>query len=292
MKIKIITLVFLLTFSFSSLFTERANALSCVPIIPIIGTVSKVSPQESYVEIALADFYTFQIDNLMADKTYNIDQYEKIIQEYSSNDFKQFTKPDSDHLERAGWMTMTYESYKKANIIIGDIVINGPPSHVCSYGFTGQFTTDGKIKNAIIYDNFNDYSYHDNKIEVTSGKELTCESDKCKMSVNFNLNNSSFNLNPGESKKLTNNSISSVTLLDSSNMKKSKDGSTPFDWGFNTYASYILNFSGSNTETGTSTNSLMSTTSVMTDTTPSPIPTNENLNFFQKIWKFCLSFFE
>ena len=185
--------------------------------------------------------------------------------------------------------------FNRAQIKNGDIIINGPPFHVCSYGFTGLFTREGVLKSAIVNDSYQDYSYRNSKLEVEAGRELECDNnDRCKMEVNFKLDGTLFKLSPGQSYKPTGSSINSIFLLDSSDLKKRSDGIKVFDWGFGTYVTYVLDFSDSviqPTPSPTPTPGPTPTPTPEPQPSPEPTPPMENLNFFQKIWRWFISLF-
>lgn len=260
--------MFLVAFILGVFPTQNASALSCAETFPIVGIVNNISAKELYTGLTLDKFYTFDNSDWNVNNTISIDRYENIVKEYIRNNFQLSDKPPFEYGEYAGKISVPTSAFNKAQIAKGDIIINGPPFHVCSYGFTGLFTRDGRLKSAIVNDDYQDYSYRNSELEVEARRELECnKNDRCKMEVNFKLNGKSSKLSPGQSYKPTGSSIKSISLLDSSDLKKRSGGTTVFDWGIGTYVTYVLDFA---------------------DSTIQPMPLPEKLNFFQKIqrWYF------
>jgi len=287
MKSKLILLVFLATLVLGVLPAQDVRALLCVPTFPVVGIVNNIFVKESYTEISLDKFYTFNNSDWEVNNTISIDRYENIVKEYVRNNFQLSEKPSSEYNERVGKISVPTSAFNQTQIKNGDIIINGLPFHVCSYGFTGLFTRDGKLKGAIVNDSYQDYSYRDGKLEVEAGRELECDkNDRCKMEVNFKLDGKSFKLSPPQSYKPTGSLIKSISLLDSSDLKKRSDGTTVFDWGFGTYVTYTLDFSDPTIQPTPTPTPTPSPTPE-----PKPSPPVENLNFFQKIWRWFISLF-
>lgn len=289
MKLKLIS-AFLAAFAWGAFTVQDAKALSCVQSFPVVGIVSDVSVTESYTEIVLDKFHTFSGADWGINNTISIDQYENIVREYIKNNFQLSEELSSEHDGRVGKISVPTGAFNQTQIKNGDVIINGPPFHVCDYRFTGLFTRDGELRSAIVNDNYRDYSYRDSKLEVETGKELECDkNDKCQIEVNFKLDGESFSLSPGQSYMSTESSIKAISLSDSSNPKKRSDGTIMFDeWGFDTYVTYVLFFP----------NSTIQPTPIPTPTPalePKPLPEStssvENLNFFQKIWHWFISSF-
>ena len=295
MKLKLLSSVFLTALVLSAFPAQNVNALSCIQTFPVIGIVNSVSVKESYAEIVLDKFYIFNNSDWGINDTISIDRYENIVKEYVRNNFQLSEKPASEYNERINKISVPKNAFNQTQIKNGDIIINGPPFHGCSYRFTGLFTKDGKLKNAIVNDSYQDYSYRNSKLEVEAGKELQCDNNnRCKMEVNFKLDGKAFKLSPGQSHKPTANPIKSVSLLDSSDLKKRSNGTTVFnDWGFGTYVTYVLDFSDSNIQP-TPTPTPTPSPSPTPEPEPSPVPTPlvENLNFFQKVWRWFVLLFK
>ncbi|BCX15365.1 MAG: hypothetical protein KatS3mg097_257 [Candidatus Parcubacteria bacterium] len=297
MKIKLIFLFFLIGLIPVVFQIQNVKALSCLRLsFPILGIVSDISVKGSETEIVLDKFYTFNTSDIDNEKIISIDRYENIVKEYIENNFQLPEKPslqDNDPTSKdiINKVFIPTNAFKQIQIDKNDIIINGPPFYVCTYRFTGIFTKDGKLKSAIINDNYQDYSYRNNKLEVEAGKELECyEHNICKIEVNFKLDDKSFNLSPPQLYKPTGSSIKSISLLDSSSIKKGNDGRpVVFDWGLNTYVTYVLNFSDFTNH------SISSSTPTPNIKPEPPSPTEQKSltptlsekttkNFFQKIW--------
>lgn len=236
----------------------------------------------------------------MVNNTISIDRYENIVKEYVRNNFQPSEKhrlQPSGYNEWAskwgGKISVPTSAFNQVQIVKGDIIIKGPPFRVCRYRFTGLFTRDGRLKSAIVNDNYQDYSYRNSKLEVKVGRVLECDkNDRCKMEVNFKLDGKSFKLSPAQSYKPTGSSIKSVSLLDSSGLKKRSDGTTVFDStkGYDIEVTYVLDFSDSTIQPTPTPASTPSPTPEL-QPSPKPIPPVENLNFFQKIWRWFISLF-
>ncbi len=290
MKFKVfssILLAIILVLSFS----HKADALSCVQTFPVVGVVSSITSKESYTEIVLDKFYTFDNSDWNINETYSIDRYENIVKEYVKNNYQLSEKPSSEYSERLNLISVPTKALERVQLKNGDIIIKGPPFHVCNYRFSGVFTKDGKLQYAIVNDSYQDYSYRNSKLVVTVGKELECDkNDKCKMEVNYQLDGKSFRLSPGQSYTPTGSMIKFVALLDSSDLKKRSDGMTMDDWGMGTYVNHIISFQDSEIKP---TPFPTPTPSPNPSPTPTPVPTPEpeNLNVFQKIWHWFVSLF-
>lgn len=292
MKSRLILLVFLATLVFGFFPAQNVQALSCAPTFPVVGIVNNISVKESYTEIALDRFYTFDSSDWRVNDAISIDRYENIVKEYVRNNFQLSEKPPSEYDRWVGKISVPTSAFNQTRIKNGDVIINGQPFHVCSYRFTGLFTRDGKLKSAIVNDNYQDYSYHNSRLEVEAGRELECENGRCKMEVNFNLDGKSFKLLPSQSYKPVGSSIKSISLLDSSDLKKRSDGEGMFDWGFGTYVIYVLDFSDSTVQQPpTPTSALSPTPESQPSPEPKPAQPVGNLNFFEKIWNWLISLF-
>ena len=120
------------------------------------------------------------------------------------------------------------------------------------------------------------------------------------MEVNYQLDGKSFQLSPGQSYTPTGNSIKSITLLDSRDLKKRSDGTIMFDWGAGTHVNHIISFQDSEIKPTPTPNPSPNPTPTP-DPNPTPNPTPEpspvpvpveKLNVFEKIWHWIVSFFE
>lgn len=295
MRIKLFSSVLFAGFLFGVFAVQDVSALSCAETFPVVGTVSNITAKEPYMEIVLDRFYTFDNSDWYVNNTYSIDRYENIVKEYVRNNYKLSEKPSSEYNKWVNKISIPTKAFSQTQIKNGDIIINGPPFHVCSYRFTGVFAKDGKLRSAVVNDSYQDYSYRNSKLGVEVGREIECDSnDRCKMEVNFNVDGKSFILSPGQSHKPTGSMIKSISLLNSSDLKKRSDGTTVFEWGLGTYVTYVLNFSDSTIQPSpTPTPPPSSTPTPTPEPQPSPEPTPpvENLNFFQKIWHWFVSLF-
>lgn len=288
MKSKIVFSILIVVIITSS-FSNKAEALSCAQIFPIIGTIDTVTKKESYSEILLDNVYTFDTSDFATNQIISIDRYVNTVDAYIKNNFR------LSENEYANKISLSTKVLDKISLQKGDIIITGPQLHVCSYGFSGLFTRSGKLQYAAVNDSYGDYSYRNSKLIVEAGKELECDkNDRCKMEVNYQLDGKSFRLSPGQSYAPTGNSIKSITLLDSGDLKKRSDGTTMFDWGMGTYVNHIFSFQDSEIKPTPSPNSSPSPTPTPTPTpepSPAPVPV-EKLNVFQKIWHWFVSLFE
>lgn len=280
MKSKI-TFSILVVVIMASSFTNKAEALSCAPTFPVVGTIDTITKNESYSEILLDNVYTFDTFDFAFNQTISIDRYVNTVDAYVKNNFRLPEKPQSEYNEWVNKISLSTKVLDKISLQKGDIIIEGPPFHVCSYGFSGLFSRSGKLQYASVNDSYRDYSYRNSKLIVEAGKELECDTnDRCKVEVNYQLDGKSFRLSPGQSYTPTGNSIKSITLLDSSDLKERSDGTTMPDWGMGTYVNHIISFQDSEIKpTPTS------------EPSPAPVPVKK-LNVFQKIWHWFVSLFE
>jgi hypothetical protein len=286
MKLKLFSLVFFVVFVLGTFPMQNVSALSCVETFPLIGTVSSITENTPFTEVTLDRFYMFDGSDFFIDDAISIDRYENIVQEYVRNNFQLSEIPSSTYVEWLNKISIPTNAFNKIQITDSDIIINGPPHHVCSYRFTGSFTKDGKLKHVIINDNYQDYSYLDSKLDVDPGKELECgDNNVCKMEVNFTIDGDPFTLSPGQSHIPLSGEFKSISLIDSSDLKAMPDGTTLFDWGFNTHVTYVLEFSEAIVQPDTE---------PTTDPEPQPkqIEPVEKLSFFQKIWRWFTSLFQ
>lgn len=316
MNFKIVAGTFSMVIILNSLLTQSALALSCIPSVPLVGTVTAIADGESGSQVMLNNYYTFSTDNIKRDNLYVIDVYEKIIADYIAGDtsfLHQVT--DTSHFPNSPQLSFPPKLIEKANISVGDIIIFGPPHHVCNYGFTGIFSPSGRAKSAIIKDGFEDYSYHQNTLTVSPGTELSCTNGRCVVAVNFAINNALSTLSPDETKTNTNNPIQSLALIESSVREKSADGSVMQDWGMSTYAEYILTFSNESSQESQPINANLTpesppdptisplTAGIEQSETPTEKPALETvkpteqpivqtLTLWQKIWRFFTQLFQ
>ncbi len=276
----------------ASSFINKAEALSCAETFPTIGTIDTVTKKESYSEILLDNVYTFDTSDFATNQIVSIDRYVNTVDTYVKNNFRLSEKPQSEDREWINKFLLSTKVLDKIPFQKGDIIIRGPQFHVCSYGFSGLFTRSGKLQYAAVNDGYGDYSYRNSKLIVEAGKELECDkNDRCKMEVNYQLDGKSFRLSPGQSYAPTANSIKSIALLDSSDLKKRSDGMTMFDWGDGTYVNHIISFQDSEIKPTPLPTSNSSPSSNSTPD-PSPAPVPEKLNVFQKILNWFVSLFE
>ncbi len=281
MKLALFSLILSVVFGWSVSTTQKAQALSCARTTPLVGIVYDVSVNKnSLTKIFLDKAYTFNTSDWVKDETVSIDRYESTVKDYINNNFQLSEVPIT---ERGAELSVPEKSLNEVQIKAGDIVIKGPHFHVCGYRFTGLFTKTGKLKQAIISDNYKNYSYRDDKLEVKAGKKISCGGpiqyfgDACEVEVDFKLAGQSFKLSPGRSYQPTDTQIKSVSLLNSSYTKEGVH-----DWGLGTYVTYVLDFSDQTVEQATSAN---------VSQTRRPVPQTDNLNFFQKIWRQILAWF-
>lgn len=262
----------------TSSFGNKTEALSCIPIFPVVGTIEKITKDQYNYEIVLDNFYTFDTSNFTTDQITSIDQYVKTVETYIKNDFRLSEKPESEFNQRINKISLPIKTLAGISLQKGDIIIQGPPGHVCSYGFNGIFTRSGELQYALVTDGYGDYSYQDNNLKVEAGKELKCDgSNLCKMEVNYDLAGESFRLSPGESYIPDGKSIKFITLFDSSNLKKTSADEAMFDWGFGTYVQHLFSFQDSEIKP-----------------TPAPEPSpepKEKLNILQRIWRWFVALF-
>jgi len=262
----------------ASSFSNKAEALSCAQTFPVVGTIDTVTKKESYSEILLDNVYTFDTSDFATNQIISIDRYVNTVDVYVKNNFRLSEKPQSKYSDWVNKISLSTKVLDKISLQKGDIIITGPQFRVCSYGFSGLFTRSGKLQYAAVNDSYGDYSYRNSKLIVEAGKELECDkNDRCKMEVNYQLDGKSFRLSPGQSYTPTENLIKSITLLDSSDLKKRSDGGTTmFYWGMGTYVNHIISFQDLE----------IKPTPIPTPTpepSPEPVPVKK-LNVFQKIW--------
>ncbi len=278
MQYKIFFLI-IATFLFLEPFGNLAEALSCAEAFPVIGVVDNIKKEEYFYKISLDRAYTFDpSDFLNEDQTYSIDKYAGIVGSYVANNFELSEKPKSEFTlyKKFNELNFTEKIVKATSLKAGDIIINGPPMHVCSYRFSGIFSPDGKLRTAVINDNYQDYSYEDSKLMVDPGEELKCDGgDRCDVEVNFKLDGKSFTLSPGESYKVDKGAIKAIHLFEGSNLKKQKEDAeiSNFNWGFETYVNYVISFE--NPE-------------IKAESSPQP---PERVNILKRIWRWFVSWF-
>ena len=292
MKSKIIFSIFIVVIMASS-FSNKAEALSCAQTFPTIGTIDTVTKKEAYSEILLDNVYTFDTSDFATNQIISIDRYENTVNAYVKNNFRLSEKPQSEYSEWVNKISLSTKVLDKISLKKGDIIITGPQFHVCSYGFSGLFTRSGELQYAVVNDSYGDYSYRNSKLIVEVGKELECDkNDRCKMEVNYQLDGKSFRLSPEQSHAPTGNSIKSITLLDSSDLKKRSDGIMMQDWGTGTYVNHIIYFQDSEIKP-----TPLPTPNPSPTPTPTPEPSHtpvpvEKLNVYQKIWHWFMSLVE
>lgn len=292
MKSKIVFSILVVVIMASS-FSNKAEALSCAQTFPTIGTIATVTKKESHSEILLDNVYTFDTSDFATNQIISIDRYVNTVDAYVKNNFRLSEKPQSEYNEWVNKISLSTKVLDKISLQKGDIIITGPQFHVCSYGFSGLFTRSGKLQYAAVNDSYGDYSYRNSKLIVEAGKELECDkNDRCKMEVNYQLDGKSFRLSPDQSYAPTGNSIKSIALLDSSDLKKRSDGTIMMDWGRGTYVNHVISFQDSEIKpTPLPTPNPTPNPTPTPEPSPTPVPV-EKLNVFQKIWHWFVPLFE
>lgn len=282
----------------ASSFSNKAEATSCGQIFPVVGIIDTITEDEFYAELLLDDVYTFDTSDFAESEEISIDWYINTVNTYVKNNFRLSEKPKPEFREWADKNKVSLPTKVLDTISLkkGDIIITGPPRHDCNYGFSGLFTRDGKLQYTFVYDNYQDYSYHNSKLVVEVGKELQCDKkDNCKMEVNYQLDGKSFQLSPGQSYTPHGGIIKFISLLDSNDQKKRSDG-TAISFlgrmGLGTDVSYLISFQDSEIKlTPSPSSSLMSTPTPTPKLSPIPAPV-ERLNIFQTIFRWFVTLFK
>jgi len=224
----------------------ETRGLTCAPTYPLIGIVTGIDTNEVYSNVILRNYYSFEY-LVSGTSPISIDEYEKIAGNYIENNFELEENVDIPDLELFDWarsINVNNSAIDLLNIASGDIVIQGPPFHVCSYRFTGVFSSDGTFRGAVVDDNYNDYLYKGGELIVERGAELMCDSNGiCSIEVNYTLDGTQFKLSPGESKVFEKGAFKNIALIDSSDRNIDENGLQLFDWGFGTYVTQVFFFS-------------------------------------------------
>ena len=161
----------------------------------------------------LKNFYTFNIKNIdlnededtsidiIKDDMINIDKYQEIVNEYIQNGNRLSKTPEDD------WAPNEIHFYPRLsghfdNVVMqeGDIILNGPPLDFCGYGFIGIYSSDGKLKYAMINDAYKDYYFDGLTIKVEPGKPIACYGNEsiCEVQVDYRINDETFTLGTNE----------------------------------------------------------------------------------------------
>ena len=228
----------LLVFLFSD--NSQVYALSCAYTQPIVGTLKESDADQS---IILEDVYTFEDEDFVSDGNISVDEYKQLVNSYINRDLSVLKTLTSHPLNSEYQVRVGKIALEKMSIEKGDVVVNGPPFHVCSYGFSGFFTPRGVIKYAVINDNYSDLTFKEDKLVVEQGNEVNCYGDTCRMEVEYRLNDKSFILTPESSIGDLSTHIKGITLINSSGTKTQIDGSKKTDiWGMNNYVNQVIFF--------------------------------------------------
>ena len=116
MKLKLLSSVFLTALVLSAFPAQNVHALSCAQTFPVIGIVNSVSVKESYAEIVLDKFYTFNNSDWGINDTISIDQYENIVKEYARNNFQLSEKPASEYNEWINKISVPTSAFNQTQI--------------------------------------------------------------------------------------------------------------------------------------------------------------------------------
>lgn len=116
MRQKLFSLVFLATLVLGTFPIQNARALSCAQTFPIVGIVGSISVKESYTEIVLDKFYTFNNSDWNVNNTISIDRYENIVKEYVRNNFQLSEKPSSEYSERLNTVSVPTSAFNQTQI--------------------------------------------------------------------------------------------------------------------------------------------------------------------------------
>ena len=218
--------------------SNQVDALSCVYTQPIVGIVDTITDGDEQIEIELREIKTFNQSKFSG--VIDIDLYRTIVSGYVTGDFTGLEDPNEEAF--VGVISVPQNTHEVAGLQVGDVVVNGPPFHVCTYRFTGVFDADGDIKSVIINDNYQSYLYRGEKIDVAKAGEIECtEHNRCSYKGSFSVGGTEKVLMPGES-WLVGKSISRINFIEASDTKVAEDGTGVFDWGFGTYVTYVLTF--------------------------------------------------
>lgn len=222
-----VSLLLLLGFIISP---TKARALSCFPIIPIIGTVESIAEptetQTSYIA-RLKDINHPDLKNYggntwdQESQTWNIDSYFQIPLDYVRSSERFYLENDTqfEYDKKPFQREVRFNTIEVKSLEIGDIIFTGPPGDGgfgCDPSFTGVYDKNGNAKFAFI-GNFYQVDFSGVKIFPKLGKPFMGGSSLKEREVVFTLNEDIFTLKPGETEK-TNDlpRIQAITLLSAS----------------------------------------------------------------------------
>lgn len=238
----------LIIICFLAVASKNVDALSCIYTQPIIGVVATMQSDGTNVTLGLEGVRTFAPEKFAGKTSFSIDVYESIVDGYVSGDFTGLNETEED--ASVGSVSVSVAAQQASRLAVGDIIVNGPPFHVCTYRFVGVFDSEGIPKTAIVNDNYQSYTYQGTQLYVSKAGEIGCNGqDVCSYKINFALGNRETVLSPGEFQSFQSSPMSSIALLASSDLKAvtSENGggsTTSFDWGFNTYVTYVIGLQG------------------------------------------------
>lgn len=224
-----------------------ADALSCEKIYPKIASVDELELlSDGSFNLRLKQVYSFS-DNIANDlSVIGIDNYAQLAKEYANDNFELFIELDEEEFDQNFKLIKLKEGFaNKINFENSDIIISGPPTHICSYVFLGIFDKGGNLKQALIRGDFTDYSFAEELIMARQGRDISCGGYSCIVKTDFTIADKKFTLVPGQELELQDSLISKIFLLNSSAPEAGVDAERLFPWGQGRIVEYLLEFNPS-----------------------------------------------
>ncbi|MDP3881078.1 MAG: hypothetical protein Q8Q32_02775 [bacterium] len=233
-----------LIFTFLVSFGPSASALSCEEIRPRVATIDDFSIMaDGGLKLILKWVYSFPAEQISSGQTLAIDNYLKIAADYSADNLDEFNGLAN---EKIAWnyeeLLIKKDFYTKLSLADSDIIITGPPKHLCDDSFLGIFDKNAKLKQIIFKGDYHNLSFLGREILVGPGKELDCIGYSCSVKTNFKIEGKEYALVPSQEISLENNFVSKIFLLNSSAPASRADAEKLFPWGGGRLTEYLLEF--------------------------------------------------
>jgi peptidoglycan hydrolase-like protein with peptidoglycan-binding domain len=226
---KILSLAVGVTLLLSSVFVASPTFAACILQYPTIGTINATNTSGDYTSFTLDHANAFNASLFPAERT-DLDQYNALAVAFKQNNYQvpaayayQFQSGENTsgfqanlrvEVPTAALNTVSYHT--------GDILIMGPPggASCLRYGFIGFFGQNGTIQSAIAYDSgYAGYAYGSETLSLDPGTGHDCTTSgsgsTCTVPITYSVNGSSFILNPGDSRSLSDSHFTHVTLVQS-----------------------------------------------------------------------------
>lgn len=243
-----VALLSIIAFLFGPLQAQKAQALSCIATQPRIGTLEEVreGPERS-LELGLKWVYTFKPTRINEGEgiVIDLDKYKEIVREYIDDDLELFEQASTQE-ELISWdyntLVLPPQSSAHMTFESGDIIVEGPPFHLCDYRLRAVFDSEGSLKYSYVEDPYNSYQFQGTEIHFEAGRSIACQGYGCQVQAKISVGSDRVSFEPGETKTFESSLVESITLIDARAPESGIDAERLFPWGGGKMISHIISF--------------------------------------------------